>query len=47
MNELIIALELYGSAQGLPEARKRLLGMNMPIDKCNRILTLYNRLNDE
>jgi len=47
MNELIIALELYGSAQGLPEARKRLLGMNMPIDKCNRILVLYNRLNDE
>ena len=47
MNELIIALELYGSAQGLAQARKRLLGMNMPIDKCNRILRLYNKLNDE
>ena len=47
MNELIIALELYGTTKALPDARKRLLGMNMPIDKCNRILVLYNRLNDE
>lgn len=47
MNELIIALELYGSTKTLPEARKRLLGMNMPIDKCNRVLRLYNKLNDE
>lgn len=47
MNELIVALELYGTTKCLPDARKRLMGMNMPIDKCNRILRLYNKLNDE
>jgi hypothetical protein len=46
MNELIVALELYGTTKDLPEARKRLMGLNMPIDKCNRILKLYNKLND-